>query len=207
MNLQEAQGKALSVLMVECSNKQRIQHRADSSWRAHLGAGEEVRPEWRSLYKPPLKKRVVDLQWRRIHGILAVNAFISILSPAVSDKCLFCGAVETVFHCFSECSRLDSLFSLLGRLFRKAGEVFSIQTVILGFRYRKTAKHKCQLLNFILGQSKMAVYVRRKRKVEDGVDTDVVLLFSRLVKARVMTDFKYYKEMQDLDQFKLIWTD
>ena len=22
-----------------------------------------------------------------------------------------------------------------------------------------------------------------------------------------MTDFKYYKEMQDLDQFKLIWTD
>lgn len=206
VNLQEAKGKALSVLMVECLHRQRIQHRANSPWRAHLGSGEEVRPEWRSLYKPPLTKRVADLQWRLIHGILAVNAFISIMNPAVSDKCPFCDAVETVFHCFSECSRLGPLFSLLGRLFRKAGEVFSIQTFILGFRYKKTTKHKCQLLNFILGQSKMAVYVSRKRKVEDGVDADVVLLFSRMVKARIMIDFKYYKEMQDLDQFKLTWT-
>ena len=52
----------------------------------------------------------------------------------------------------------------------------------------------------------MAVYISRKRKVEDSVDTDMVLLFSRMVKARVLIDFKYYKEMKDLDQFKLIWT-
>ena len=115
VNLQEA--KALYVLMVECLNKQRIQHRADSPWRAHLAAGEEVRLQW-SLYKPPLTKRVADLQWRLIHRILAENAFISILNPAVSDKCPFCVAVETVFHCFAECPRLDPLFCLLGRLFR-----------------------------------------------------------------------------------------
>ena len=53
---------------------------------------------------------------------------------------------------------------------------------------------------------KDAVYVSRKRRVEDGVDTDFVLLFSRMVKGRVMIDFKYYKDMQDLDQFRLIWT-
>ena len=40
VNLQKAKGKALSVLMVECLHRQRIQHRADSPWRAHLGSGE-----------------------------------------------------------------------------------------------------------------------------------------------------------------------
>ena len=71
--------------------------------------------------------------------------------------------------------------------------MFSAQPSLLW--YKKTTKHKCQLLNFILGQSKMAVYVSRKRKVVDGVDADVALLFSRMVKARIMIAFKYYKEM------------
>ncbi|KAI3360880.1 hypothetical protein L3Q82_012887 [Scortum barcoo] len=53
----------------------------------------------------------------------------------------------------------------------KAGEVFSLRTFILGFKYNKTQKDKCQM---ILGQSKMAVYMSRKRKVEDGVDSDIV---------------------------------
>ena len=50
------------------------------------------------------------------------------------------------------------------------------------------------------------MYVSRKRKIEDSVNTDVVLLFSRMVKARIIVDFKYHKEMQDLDLFRLIWT-
>lgn len=67
VNWQEAKSKALSVLMVECLNRQKLKRQADFPWRAHLGLGEEVQPEWRSLYKPPLTKRVADLQWRLIH--------------------------------------------------------------------------------------------------------------------------------------------
>lgn len=37
-------------------------------------------------------------------------------------------------------------------------------------------KNKCQMLNFILGQPKMAMHMSRKRKVEDGVDCDMVFL-------------------------------
>lgn len=32
------------------------------------------------------------------------------------------------------------------------------------------------MLNFILGQPKMAMHMSRKRKVEDGVDCDMVFL-------------------------------
>ena len=56
------------------------------------------------------------------------------------------------------------------------------------------------------GQSKMAVYVSKKRRVEDSVDSDIVLLLSRMIKARLLIDFKYYREMQDLERFTMTWT-
>ena len=76
---------------------------------------------------------------------------------------------------------------------------------MLGFKYRKAAERKCKLLNLILGQAKMAVYVSRKRNEEDMVDIDVVLLFSRMVKASVQIHFKYYSQMQGMDQFTKTW--
>lgn len=42
--------------------------------------------------------------------IVAVNAFISIINPGVSDSCPFCAQRESVFHCFSACSRLALAF-------------------------------------------------------------------------------------------------
>ena len=206
VSLKEAKGKALSVLIVKCLNRQKLQHWSQLPWRAHLALDEEVQPEWRSLYKPPLSKRVADLQWRLLHGISAVNSFISILNSAVPYTCPFCAAVETVFHSFSEYTLLIPLFSMLNCLFKKAGEVFSLRTFILSFRYKKTQKDKCQMMNFILGQSKMAVYVSRKRKVEDSVDSDIVLLLSRMIKARILIDFNCYREMQDLDHFTMTCT-
>lgn len=200
LSLQEATGKALYRVMVTCLN------RVDTPWRGHLQLGDEVTPAWRSLYKGPLTKKMADLQWRVLHSIVAVNSFLSIISPGHTDRCVFCGERETVFHCYSECTRLIPLFALLKSLFRAAGEEFSVQVFILGFKYRKAAESKCKLLNFILGQAKMAVHVSRKRKEEDMVDVDVSLLFCRMVKARVHIDFKYYSQMQDMDQFIKTWT-
>lgn len=65
-------------------------------------------------------------------------------------------------------------------------------------------KDHCQL-NFVLGQSKMSVYVSRK-KVEDSVDWDVVLLLSRVIKARILIDFNFYREIKDLEHFSRTWT-
>lgn len=91
---------------------------------------------------------------------------------------------------------------LLESLFRKFGEVFCS---FLGFEYKQSAKHKFQLMNVILGQTKKAIYVSRRRKTDDSVDIDVTLLFTRIMKARIMIDFNYYKEMKDVDQFSIIW--
>lgn len=89
-----------------------------------FGLDENVKPEWRSLYKPPLSKRAGDLQWRILHGIIAVNSFISVLNPEVSSECPFCFQRETVFHAFMQCSRLQLLFTLLKEMFNCCKEIF-----------------------------------------------------------------------------------
>nr|BAC82606.1 pol-like protein [Takifugu rubripes] len=206
VTLETAESKALSRLMVRGLNRQRLERRSRSPWRAKLTLGEEVRPEWKSFYKPPLSKKAADLQWRLVYGVLAVNKFVSILSLSVTGTCPFCEAVETIVHCFAECPRLLPLFPLLEALFRRAGEAFSLRTFVYGFKYTKAKKDKCHLMNFILGQSKMAVYISRRRKVEDSVDCDVVLLLSRRIKARILIDFHFYRKMEDLEQFVRTWT-
>lgn len=91
--------------MVKVLNKDKLTGHIDTKWRERLALGPDVKPEWRAIYKPPLSKKVGDLQWRVLHGVIDVNAFISDLNPNVEEKCPFCTERETVFHCFLNCSR------------------------------------------------------------------------------------------------------
>ena len=127
---------------VKVLNKKWLNNREDTVWRNNLGVNCDTNPVWRVLYKPPLKKRVADLQWRILHGAVAVNTFISVINRAVVNKCPFCGLIETVFHVFKECDRLSGLFSLLTAVFRRFDEQFSVTKFIFGAGYRKTNKMK-----------------------------------------------------------------
>lgn len=111
-----------------------------------------------------------------------------------------------MFHCFLEGFRPTSLFVLLEEVFRGFAEVFTKQVFICGFKYTKLQKHKCQLLNFVLGQAKMAVYVSRRRKVEGSVETDVKLLFVKMWKSGLLLDLVFYRTNQELDGIRLVWT-
>ena len=42
---------------------------------------------------------------------------LSVLNPGFSNKCPFCGLRETVFHVFTECSRVAGFLSLLTLVF------------------------------------------------------------------------------------------
>ncbi|XDV33218.1 hypothetical protein PO909_003724 [Leuciscus waleckii] len=96
-------GKSFYKMCVKVLNKEQLMHRSDNPWRCHLSVDSSFKPMWGTLYKPPLTKFVGDLQWRIMHGIIAVNAFISILNPLVKENCAFCEQRETIFHCFVHC--------------------------------------------------------------------------------------------------------
>jgi len=174
-------------------------------WREKLGIDDDDKPVWRVLYKPPIEKRTGDIQWRVLHGAVAVNAFVSLINPNVSSDCPFCKRRETIFHCFLECSRLYEMFCLLDVLFMSFGEIFSSKIWILGPKYSVVQRKKSQLLNFLIGQAKLAVYMTRRNKIEGREGQNEVTVFKNMVKARVMFDFKFYNLMNDSESFLLKW--
>ncbi|CAF94462.1 unnamed protein product [Tetraodon nigroviridis] len=202
---QETTGKTFYKMMVKSLNKQGLNQRADMPWRRHLHLAPDCRPQWRALYKPPLSKRHADLHWRVLHGIFPVNSFVSTINKTVEDKCPFCDQRETIFHCFYECQRLLPLFSFLQNVFLKCEEFFTKQSFILGFKYTRHQKNKCQLLNFVLGQAKMAVYLSRKKKIEEGFIVEPVVICINMIKSRLLINFNFQKAAGDLDSFIQVW--
>ncbi len=98
---------------VKVFNRKVFNNRSDTPWRSVLGLSMDCRPEWRALYKPALPKRGGDNSWRILHGVIAVNAFISLVNPEISSDCPFCMQRETIFHAFMYCCRLRPLFNAL----------------------------------------------------------------------------------------------
>lgn len=171
-----------------------------------LGLDEVFKPNWKTFYKPPLNKKIGDLQWRILHCIIAVNAFISMLNPDVGHECPFCSQRETVFfHVFMSCPRLKPLFEVLQNLFKSFDEAFSMQAFIFDVKYTKRRQRECQLLNFVLGKSKMAIYMSRKDKIEQNQEFNLVSMFGAMVKSRILIDFRFYKVTSCLAMFEDVW--
>lgn len=80
---------------------------------------------------------------------------------------------ETVF--MLSCVRLRPMFWSLQRLFNKD---FTMEIFCFGFKYVQCRQNKCKLLNFILGQAKMAIYLSRKNKIDHPLGNDTLALFS-----------------------------
>lgn len=51
----------------------------------------------------------------------------------------------------------------------------------------------------------MSIYSSRKNKVEDRTGQEALPVFISLVKARVWVDFRFYKEMNNIDEFLKQW--
>ncbi len=187
-------------LIRKCFKKESIPHGVQ-----FFKLSDDVKPEWRVLYKPPLSKRTGDLQWRILHGAIAVNSFISVLDSKNDPGCSFCFKKENVVHAFMYCFRLKLLFLLVQEMCDKFNESFYPETFIFDFKYAQKKRIVFQLLNFILGQAKLAIYMSRKSKLEQGCNDDVVMALRSLLKARIMIDFSYYNAMNDLFTFKTKW--
>ena len=64
---------------------------------------------------------------------------------------------------------------------------------------------KCQLLNFLLSQAKMAIYLSWRNKLEGLLDVDAPIVFKRMLKARLKTDFGFYFLTNNVEEFEKIW--
>ena len=202
MEVQLLSGKSTYKYCVVATHKHKLSNRRDTVWKEML---QDRVPAWRLLHKPPPNKRTGDLQWRILQGALAVNSFIGKINPTVSENCPFCDETETLVHCYLDCHRLGVLFHILEAVFLNCGEVWSEAAFILGAGYDKEHSKKWCLLNFVVGQAKMAVNISRKNQVEGEAGLGLAEMFGVLVKARVRVDFRYHSLMGTMEEFRDLW--
>ncbi|KAM3619024.1 uncharacterized protein V6R79_001803 [Siganus canaliculatus] len=111
--------------------------------------------------------------------------------PSVVQKLLE-AKVLTLGHVVEVCGpRLDRTAALASRL---------------GIRYSRRTKVKGQLLNFLVGQAKMAVYLSRRNMVERSGDADALEVLKRMLKVRLKTDFSFYRLTKNLEEFEKLWS-
>ncbi|MGH0138132.1 UNVERIFIED_CONTAM: hypothetical protein FKN15_065177 [Acipenser sinensis] len=197
--------KILYKLCVKAMEFNSLKGLVDSKWRAHLSVEEGRRPVWRVLYKPPLIKRVGDLQWKILHCIVSTGRFLHRVDPSISEQCAFCSAEETLFHAFSECERLRPLFNLLQGILNNLGVVFSKELFIFGVLYSFKMKNRCVLINFLIGQAKLAILKTRKNQLSGSGLTSLVVQFRVLVVSQIRVEFEYFKLVSNLEDFQERW--
>lgn len=176
VDLSSLTGKHMCNTLVKVLNQHSPAGQVDTTWRMQL---------------PPLAKWGRNLQWRILHRASAVKGFLSNINLNISAECPFCDHRKTVFHCFSECGPLFVLFLLLSGMFSLLRETFSHTVFILGFRYNLNEKVKCQFLNFLIVQAKLAICISRRNKIGGSWDLDLQTIFYRMVKARIKMGFNF----------------
>lgn len=178
-------------LCVKVGYFEHIKDRDVTKWREFLTVPAPLSPSWRLFYKGPLPKRSGDLQWRLLHCALPPNSHVSKFNLNVLPFCFFCSLPESVFHAFTECSRLVPLFMLLERLLGSLGLAFNKTLFIYGCKYSRAHRQQCTVANFITGQAKLAIW-KSCRLAAEGRNIDVVLLFTALLESRIRVEHRFF---------------
>jgi len=190
---------------VKTINFQHLKDVRDTKWTMVFDSGSSPKGSWRSLYKRPIEKRVGDLQWRIVHGILATNRHKALLNVSDDEGCPFCGVPETVFHLFIECQRLGIILGFMESWSLQLMGKFNRELFIFGPKYTAKYKSKVVLLNYLFGAAKLAIWCTRRNKVEGRESVDIVLMMRGFIKKRLMMEFAYFSLINDVNSFFHVW--
>jgi len=83
--------------------------------------------------------------------------------------------------------------------------VFSPVNFIFGLKYVAAKKKIMSLINFIVGEAKLAIWLTRKRKLKGECSVDPELMFKTLITARIRAEFAFYKMTNNVMVFNDIW--
>lgn len=158
----------------------------ESRWCEVFASDVTPKGGWRVLYKPPVEKRMADLQWRMRHGALATNRHRAHLDPGTVEGCPFCTQ-----HLVVGCPRLVGLFRVLEEWMEALGEDFSVPLFVFGPKYTIRKKLTLVLIN-LFGTAKLAIWKTRKSQMLGQGWTDVVRSLKGLVAARLRVEHAFY---------------
>lgn len=205
MKLSSIQGKQLYLVCMVTRNFNSISGMGNCKWKDIHDSDSSPNDGWRVLYKPPVEKRMADIQWRIIHGIIATNKYRAHFDPSTGVGCPFCLAPKTLEHLVLTCPRLGELFRFVKILVKGLGETFTIPIFIFGPKYTPRKRSVIVLINFIFANVKMAIWKSRKNQMLGTGWTDPVRCFRGLVSARLKVEYAYYRLTNNFAGFLEVW--
>ncbi|XDV31850.1 hypothetical protein PO909_002799 [Leuciscus waleckii] len=138
------------------------------------------------------EKRTADLQWRIIHWAVATNRHVAHIDPTVEKKCPFCDLEESIDHLFLYCSRLRGVFQTLKTWIEELGEEFNDTVFIYGLKYKVSEKRRIGIINFLIAETKMAIWVTRKRMIKEDALVDPERMLRGFVTSRIRAEFVFF---------------
>ncbi|MGH0153854.1 UNVERIFIED_CONTAM: hypothetical protein FKN15_061920 [Acipenser sinensis] len=66
-------------------------------------------------------------------------------------------------------------------------------------------KNRCVLINFLIGQAKLAILKTRKNQLSGSGLTSLVVQFRVLVVSQIRVEFEYFKLVSNLEDFQERW--
>ncbi|KAL6484037.1 hypothetical protein MHYP_G00089100 [Metynnis hypsauchen] len=201
----EVSKKALYSICVKVLHRNSLDGLKESRWLRLLAPASSPQGSWRSLYKPPFEKRTGDLQWRIVHGAVTTNRHVSHIDPTIGSECPFCGREEAVEHLFLHCVRLTGLLNLLKAWCCDLGILWTDSLYVFGPKYVAAYREKLCLLNFLIGQGKLAVWLTRKNKLQGSGTLDPELLLRAAVRIRLRIEYADFKTTHNLPAFHRVW--
>ncbi len=127
------------------------------------------------------------------------------LDPRVGSQCFFCSCEESLQHLWLECPRLSHLFSVLRQMLTGLGEVLEDSLFVFGPQYIAAQRSHISVVNFLIGQAKMSIWLSRRNMMKGPGSTNAVLMFRGLVATQLRVEFTYYRMISDLEEFVSVW--
>lgn len=151
----------------------------ESNQKDLYDSGSSQNDGWQVLNKPSIEKRMTDIEWSIIHGIIARIKYRAHFDSRTREGCPFCSLPET-------CSRLKLFFSLVKNWVRDWGSGYDPQ-----FYLQPQVYFQKETINFIFANAKIAIWNSWKNLMGGTDWTDPVSCFRGLVSARLRIKHTY----------------
>ena len=154
-----------------------------------------------------LSPRARDLEWRILHQVVPVNAYLFRLHVTNNALCSLCRWPETLQHRFFSCTYVRPLWTLVEQWMSAAvAEPVTISPEAAIFLQYPDFKDTFYLrrLQILSGEQKLSVWLQRNGKKYDRAritGIDIHRLFIYFVRVRVRADF----HRLDQDTFSRLW--
>jgi hypothetical protein len=163
---------------------------------------------WQMIYETPFKitknVKILMVQYKLIHRILAVNHNLKKWKRIDDDQCEVCGKCDTLEHFIYECPDTLALWVSINNWWKNQFE-FKIPITILEIIFgipNENGDNDINLLNTMILVAKYYIYIAKKKKESINLYDYLLMLKNELKLKKV-----HYTENRRLQTFDKYWKD